>query len=202
VARTRVPSDPRGGHVRLYWELVDSVAWRALSWADRGLYIALRRKLLNTNNGNIAASLATLRHAGVTSSASLAKGLRALMTAGFIDKTRQGGIAYGTKVCSLYRFTDEAVFDNLRLGIAAMRATNEWQAFTTIAQARAALHAAHAAAKRSRPDGAAKLQEMNRTRSGTEWKGSVTDSIPEEEAAALVHKLKQAGQAETGRQAA
>ncbi len=111
MSRVKAPPDLRGGHVRLYWELVDSVAWRALSWADRGLYIAMRRKLLATNNGNIEATLGTLRHAGVTSSASLAKGLRALMTAGFIAKTRQGGVAYGTKVCSLYRFTDEPVFD-------------------------------------------------------------------------------------------
>lgn len=73
MARGKVPADPRGGHIRLYWELVDSVAWRALTWAERGLYLAMRRKLLGTNNGNIEATLGTLRHAGITSSASLAK---------------------------------------------------------------------------------------------------------------------------------
>ncbi len=195
MARGKVPPDPRGGHVRLYWELVDSVAWRALSWADRGLWLAMRRKLLGSNNGNVEATLATLRHAGITSSATLAKCLRALMTTGFIDKTRQGGVAYGQKVCSLYRFTDEPVHDNIKLGIKAQPATYDWRAFTKIADARAALRAAHAAAKRPATDGTAKLQKPNRTRSRGELKAAVTDSIPEQEQAAFVHKLKQAARA-------
>lgn len=199
---SKAPADPRGGHVRLYWEVVDSVAWRCLSWADRGLYIAMRRKLLSFNNGNIDATLGTLKHAGITSSASLAKGLRALMTVGLIDKTRQGGVAYGAKVCSLYRFTDESVFEHPKLGIAARRATNDWKAFTTIAEARAALKAAHAAAKRPTVEDATGLQKMNRPNSKSEWKASVSDSIPEAEAASLVHRLKQARRHQTGREAA
>jgi len=127
------------------------VAWRALSWADRGLYLAMRRKLLSFNNGNIEATLGTLKHAGITSSASLAKGLRALMTAGFIDKTRQGGIAYGTKVCSLYRFTDEAVLAHPKLELKAQPATNDWQKFAKLADVRAALRQAHVAARRPVP---------------------------------------------------
>ena len=202
MARGKVPSDPRGGHVRLYWQIVDSVAWRTLSWADRGLYIAIRRKLLNSNNGNVEATLGTLRHAGVTSSASLSKGLRALLTVGLIDKTRQGGVAYGAKVCSLYRFTDEQVFDHPKLGIKAMRATNEWQTFTKIAEARAALIAAHAAAKRPTIAGATGLQNVNRASSKTEWKANVSDSIPEQETASLVHRLKQAEREQVGRQPA
>ncbi|HEX7381080.1 MAG TPA: hypothetical protein VF265_02890, partial [Nevskiaceae bacterium] len=47
------------------------------------------------NNGNIEATLGALKHAGITSSATLAKGLRALSVAGFIAKTRQGGVAWG-----------------------------------------------------------------------------------------------------------
>ena len=195
MGRNRLPPDPRGGHVRLYWELVDSVAWRALSWAERGLYVAMRRKLMGTNNGNIEATLGALRHAGVTSSASLAKGLRALTIAGFINKTRQGGIAYGTKVCSLYRFTDDLTLEHPKLGIKAMPATNEWRKFSTIVEVRAALRAAHAAAKRP-PGGsqtaAGKLQRVNRTGSRSEWKAGVSDSIPEQEAASLLHRLKQA----------
>lgn len=201
MARVKVPADPRGGHIRLYWELVDSVAWRALSWADRGLYIAMRRKLLGTNNGNIEATLATLRHAGVTSSASLSKGLRALMTAGFIDKVRQGGVAYGQKVCSLYRFTDEPVFDLPKLSIKAMPATKDWERFTKVAEVRAALAAAHAAAKRPTAK-KAPLRGVNRARSDSEWKASVSDSIPEAEAAAFVHRLKLAEASRIGRKAA
>ena len=141
-------TDPRGGHIRLYWDVTDSMAWRALSWAEKGLYLAMRRKLYSTNNGNIEATLTTLRHAGVTSPTSLAKGLRALQAVGLIAKTRQGGIAFGTKVCSLYRFTDEQVYEQTKVGIKPCKVTNEWQQFKTLAEARAALKAAHAAAKR------------------------------------------------------
>jgi len=137
------PEDPRGGHIRLYWVMVDSMAWRALSWVDQGLYLAMRRKLRGTNNGNIEATLATLRHADITSPATLAKSLRALQALGFIAKTRQGGIAYGVNYCSLYRFTDEQVFEHPKQGVKAHKATNDWQSFKTLADARAALKAAH-----------------------------------------------------------
>lgn len=147
----RKPEDPRGGHIRLYWALVDSPAWRALSWVDQGLYIAMRRKLRATNNGNIEATLATLRHADITSPATLSKSLRALQTMGLIAKTRQGGIAHGVKHCSLYRFTDEPVFDMPKLGIKAERITNEWQEFKTLAEANAALKAAHDATISTKP---------------------------------------------------
>lgn len=195
MARGKVPADPRGGHIRLYWELADSVAWRALTWAERGLYLAMRRKLLGTNNGNIEATLGTLRHAGITSSASLAKGLRSLMTAGFIAKTRQGGIAYGNKVCSLYRFTDERVCDFPKLDIRAMPATRDWTKFEKLAEARAALREAHRAAKRPADGVGSSLQKPKRSRSLSAWKASVPDSIPEQEATASLHRLKQAGMA-------
>lgn len=134
----------RGGHVRLYWDMIDSMAWRALSWVEQGLYIAMRRKLKGTNNGNIEATLATLKHAGITSPATLSKGLKSLQAVGLIAKTRQGGIAYGSKVCSLYRFTDEQTFEFQKLGVKACKATNEWQRFKNLAEARAAIKAAQA----------------------------------------------------------
>ena len=181
----------------MYWQIVDSVAWRALSWAERGLYIAMRRKLMSFNNGNIEASLGALRHAGITSSASLAKGLRALMTAGLIDKTRQGGIAYGTKVCSLYRFTDEAVVDQPKQGLKAKGASNDWRQFNKLAEVQVALRQAHQDAKRPATTTAAELQPVKRTGSKRERKAAMTDSIPEAEAAALLHRLKLANGAET-----
>ncbi len=134
----------RGGHIRLYWDLLDSLAWRALSWVEKGLYIAMRRKLRQTNNGNIEATLATLKHYGITSPATLSKGLKSLQAVGLIAKTRQGGIAYGSKVCSLYRFTDEQTFEHPKLGVKACKATNDWQKFKTLGEARAAIKAAQA----------------------------------------------------------
>lgn len=140
----------RGGHVRLYWDMIDSMAWRSLSWVEQGLYVAMRRKLKGTNNGNIEATLATLKHAGITSPATLSKGLKSLQAVGLIAKTRQGGIAYGSKVCSLYRFTDEQTFEHPKLGVKACKVTNDWQRFKTLGEARAAIKEAQA-----RPAGAA-----------------------------------------------
>ncbi|WP_374256449.1 hypothetical protein [Aquabacterium sp.] len=131
--------DNRGGHVRLYWDMLDSMAWRALSWVEQGLYIAMRRKLKGTNNGNIEATLATLRHAEITSPSTLSKSLKSLQAVGLIAKTRQGGIAYGTKVCSLYRFTDEQVYEQPKVGVADIKATNDWKKFKTLNEARLAI---------------------------------------------------------------
>jgi hypothetical protein len=135
MAKNRPPSDPRGGHIRLYWEIVDSNAWRALSHADIRIYLALRRKLKGSNNGNINATLKELKHSGITSSSTLSIALQRLEILGFIEKTRQGGIAQGGKLCSLFRFTDVETFEFPKLCIKAMKATNEWKKFKTLGEA-------------------------------------------------------------------
>ncbi|RYF54456.1 MAG: hypothetical protein EOO27_23660 [Comamonadaceae bacterium] len=162
---TRKPADPRGGHARIYWELGRSPAWRALDWSARSLYVEMRFKLQATNNGNIEATIATLRDAGFKSSSTLAKGLRSLQAVGLIAKTRQGGIAMGRrKDCNLFRFTDEQVFEHPKLAIAKTPATNDWKKFVTLADAEAALVAAHAVIG-GRANGAAKnagrIRKMN-----------------------------------------
>ncbi|RYH63566.1 MAG: hypothetical protein EON54_07920, partial [Alcaligenaceae bacterium] len=97
------PPDTRGGHSRVYWELQDSMAWRALAFSSVALYMAMRRKLQATNNGNIEATITTLRHAGFNVPATLAKALRELQAVGLISKTRQGGVAWGRTDCNLFR---------------------------------------------------------------------------------------------------
>jgi hypothetical protein len=139
MKRSAIPKDPRGGHVRLYWAILDSPAWRVLTHADVRVYLALRRKLKQTNNGDINATLAEMRHAGISSSSTLSSALRRLEALGFIGKTRQGGIAFGGKLCSLYRFTDEPTFDIAKAGVRSGPATNEWSKFDNMADARAAV---------------------------------------------------------------
>ena len=139
MKRNAIPKDPRGGHVRLYWAILDSPAWRVLTHADVRVYLALRRKLKQTNNGDINATLAEMRHAGISSSSTLSSALRRLEALGFIVKTRQGGIAFGGKLCSLYRFTDEPTFDIAKAGVRSGPATNEWSKFDNMADARAAV---------------------------------------------------------------
>lgn len=139
MSRAKPPKDPRGGHARLYWSILDSPAWRALTHADVRVYLALRRKLGRTNNGDINATLAEMRHAGISSSSTLSAALHRLEALGFIEKTRQGGIASGGKLCSLYRFTDEPTLDVAKAGVRAGAATNEWQGFKNMSEARAAV---------------------------------------------------------------
>lgn len=139
--RSKRPPDPKGGHVRIYWELLDSVAWRSLGYASQSLFVVLRRKLMGTNNGNISATLSDLKHHGWRSSATLAKALKELQVLGFIAVTRQGGIALGQRVCTLYRFTDVDVYEHPKLGIAPIAATNDWKKYANLADAKAAFAA-------------------------------------------------------------
>jgi predicted transcriptional regulator len=139
MAHHKPSTNPLGGHIRVYWAVLDSPAWRVLSHADVRVYLAMRRRLGKTNNGDISAALSDLKHAGISSSSTLAAALRRLETLGFIDKTRQGGIANGGKICSLYRFTDESTFDIAKAGVKAGPATCEWKKYTSMAEARAAV---------------------------------------------------------------
>lgn len=179
MAKIKHPKDPRGGHIRLYWAIYDSLAWRALSNADKLVYLAMRRRLLSTNNGNIAATLAQMKEAGIKSSSTLATALRRLEQVGLIEKTRQGGIASGGKSCSLYRFTDEATFDLPKLGVSARPATNEWRQFKTLVAAQAATRRPEISAATKI---AAKVQESKLEASKIEADAPSTDSISEDEA--------------------
>ena len=154
--------DARGAHLRIYWALLDSPAWFALSFSQRALYIACRRKLTSNNNGNIALTLAGLQEQGFTASSStLAGGLRALQAAGFIAVTREGGmVRRGQAIATLYRFTDEACHEWAKLDIPSTKASNQWQRFTT---AQAATEAINAAELKARSDHAkAKLEREQR----------------------------------------
>lgn len=138
----RKPSDPNGRHVRIYCTLLDSPAWRCLGWSARALFLDLRSKLTATNNGNLAAVLTGergLKHRGWASSKTLAGALYELRALGFLAVTREGGLKQGTRVPTLYRFTDVETFEQPRDGVQATRATHDYRAFETVAQAEQAL---------------------------------------------------------------
>lgn len=142
------PPDKRGGHIRLYWELLDSHAWRCLSASDQRAYIALVRHLRSTNNGDLSLPLSVAKQHGLKSPATLAKSLRALVAVGLIAITRRGGCAKGgQRLPNLYRLTDHEAFENPAKFIDAYKATNEWKQFTTLGMARAAIREAEAVAK-------------------------------------------------------
>ncbi|MDY7576185.1 hypothetical protein [Actimicrobium sp. CCI2.3] len=171
MASSKKGKDPRGGHVRLYWHVIDSNAWKALGYVEMSVWIAMRRQLTGSNNGNIDATLSTLRHHGFKSPTTIAKSVRALLAAGLIAWTRKtGGLTHQGKECCLYRFTDEASYSFPNKGVSASKATHDYQRFRTVAHATAEIDQAHTDAKR--PDhpnsqkakaekGASKLHLMN-----------------------------------------
>ena len=136
-----------------------------------------------------------MKHYGISTSATLAKALRELQTVGLIAVTRQGGIAYGRQVCSLYRFTDEAVYEDPKGGVKAQQATNDWQRFTKLAEAEAEIKQAHANVKR--PQNKSGVQILKRTDSDSEALRRFNDSDSEAVAVSLVQKVKQATKQKT-----
>ena len=131
-------NDPRGKFAQVFHSVVETSAFYALSRCSRAVYLELRLSLGQNNNGDISATLTDFKRRGAMGSATLSKALDELQTLGFIDKTRQGGIAANGKNCSLYRFTDTLVHAMPPKGIPAMKATHEYKAFKSTKEAKAA----------------------------------------------------------------
>lgn len=194
MARHKIPTDPRGGHVRLYWELLDSNAWRCLSATDQRAYVAMCRQIRSTNNGDISMPLSEARAHGITSPATLAKSLRALVAVGLIAVTRKGGCSRGgQRLPTLYRLTDREVFEVPAKHIDACRPTNEWRAVKTLAQGRAMIRQANT---EKNP-----LQYLAPTTSKNEAVEALTTSKNEVWMPAPLQKMKHGFNAETASEA-
>jgi hypothetical protein len=135
-----------------------------LGASDQRVYVALRRTMGRTNNGDLSLPLSRARHYGITSPTTLAKSLRALVAVGLAAVTRRGGCQRGgQRLATLYRVTDEAVYELPAKFIDASAATNDWLAIESIAQARALIREAEQAAR----DATAKQKPMSKNWSGT-----------------------------------
>jgi hypothetical protein len=144
MSRPKPQGDPRGGHVRLYWEIMDSPAWRSLTATDQRAYLALHRQLFSFNNGDISLPISTARHRGITNESTLAKSLRALTAVGLIAVTRRTAHRRdGSRLPNLYRFTDFHVNPMPGKFIEGCKATNEWKAVSSIALGKALIRKAH-----------------------------------------------------------
>lgn len=128
-------------HFRIRAEVADSPAWRVLSFAAKALYTDLRAKLRSTNNGNLNAVFSEMKHRGWSSKTTLATALYQLIAIGFIVKTRGGGVEHGSKVCSLYAFTDLEVTAFPKAGIEARKATFDHRQYKSVAEAERACKA-------------------------------------------------------------
>lgn len=170
----RLPRDPQGRHIRLYATMLDSVAYRTLGWPSRSLLIDLRATVTATNNGAVGAPLKTMKHRGWTSPSTLASALYELRALGFLAVTREGGLRQGTRVTTLYRFTDLDVYEQPKYGIPACKPTHDYLRFETLAAAEAALR-----------DGVGRLRENGRAKQAAakspvrETYRSGTGNVPE-----------------------
>lgn len=193
----KAPKDPNGRHIRVYCSLLNSHAWRALGWSARALFLDMRATVGGSNNGDISATLATLKHRGWTAAATLAGALYELQAAGFLVKTRGGGVEHGSKICALYAFTDLDVFDQPKLGIRAMKATHNYRRFASAKEAQEAVKSgvdamrADVVAKREKIASEKKstLQKLNKDASETEAIGRFDASETEHEGPRTLQKL-------------
>ncbi len=116
-------------------KVADSPSFKALPPIARALYLDLRRQFNGHNNGQIAAVLeGTEDRPGLAAYGwpprSVFKYIKVLTEHHLIEKTRQGGIASMSKICSLYAFTDMPVVANKEKGIAGSQASLAYFNFT------------------------------------------------------------------------
>lgn len=169
----KAPADPNGRHIRVYVSLLNTPAWRVLGFSAKALFTDLRAIVTATNNGNISAALSDMKHRGWASSATLAKALYELRAMGFIAVTVEGGLRQGTRVPSLYRFTDLEVYEQPKVGVLAAKATHEYRRFESVREAEQALAEGfeklqEAGRKKQHTAKNTPVQKLNRTGSKTE----------------------------------
>lgn len=203
MGRYKPPVDPRGGHARLYWDLLDSSAWRCLSATDQRAYIALQRQLRSTNNGDLSLPLSVARKHGIASPATLAKSLRALVAVGLIAITRKGGCTRGgQRLATLYRFTDHQAYEVPAKYLEAHKPSDEWRNVKTLAQGHDLIRQAEEkAAEKEASKKKSLLQKLIVTASDNEAVGALTASDNEVWPTVPLQKLKQGEVPRNGRKA-
>jgi len=140
--------DPRGHSLRIYDDVFDSPAFKALTGPDVMAYLALLRELKGGyNNGNLSLPLSRSKTCGISHPKTLARALRTLCAVGLVAKTREGGCTKGgQRLPNLYRVTDRECFEIPKLFLSAMPATNEWKEVASVEEAQALIKAAEEAA--------------------------------------------------------
>jgi hypothetical protein len=147
--------DERGHHIRVYSEVYDSPAYKALTPHDVMAYLALLRDLKGTNNGDLSLTLTKAKERGISHHTTLARSLRALCAVGLICLTRKGGSQRGgQRLPSLYAVTDVDVYEMRHKQVEARKADFSWRKVTTVEHGRSLIEQAEANTKK----GASKLK--------------------------------------------
>jgi hypothetical protein len=147
MSKSKPQTDPRGHSVRVYDDIYDSPAFRALSPHDVLAYLALLRELKGYNNGDLSLPLTRSRKCGISHPKTLARSLRALCAVGLVAVSRRGGCNKGgERLPNLYRVTDRDCYSNPAKFLEAMPASNEWKWVTSIEHAHRLIQEAEAVA--------------------------------------------------------
>ena len=142
--------DPRGHHIRVYSDVYDSPAFKALTPPDVMAYLALLRDLKGTNNGDLSLTLTKAKERGISHHTTLARSLRALCAVGLICLTRKGGSQRGgQRLPSLYAVTDVGVYEMRHKQIEARKADFAWRKVTAVEHGRSLIDQAEANAKKA-----------------------------------------------------
>jgi len=148
VSKNHKITDKRGHSLRIYDDIFDSPAFRALSPHDVLAYLALLRVLRGSNNGDLSLPLTRAKQCGINHHLTLARSLRALCAVGLVAVTRRGGCTRGgQRLPNLYRVTDWDCYEIPKFHLEAIAATNDWKGIKTITQALERISAAEISAK-------------------------------------------------------
>jgi hypothetical protein len=139
--------DPQGRHIRVYVDLLNSPAYRALGYSARALFFDMRASVGPSNNGDINATLSKLKHRGWNNCRTVANALRELLTLGFVVQTRPGTWGVGKGTCALFGFTDIDIHEQ-KGKVEARRASFDYRQFESLGQAERAIKEGVAELKR------------------------------------------------------
>ena len=114
MALTREKSQSRksqGNFAAIPVSVLSSAEYHGLNGGAVRLLIALAAQYNGHNNGNLCAALSILKRYGLNSSDVISRGLRALLDARLIIKTRDGYFNGGHSQCALYAVAWKAIND-------------------------------------------------------------------------------------------
>lgn len=95
-----------GGFSQIPWVVMDSTNWTQLSGTSIKLLLDLYRQYKGSNNGDLCASLKTLKPRGWTRGQTISNAIRELVYYGMIELTRQGSLHRASLFAVTWRSID------------------------------------------------------------------------------------------------
>lgn len=91
--------------VRIFYYLMDSVAWLDLHPTDRAVFLQIMRRYDGQNNGFLGASIDNLAHECRVRPNTASEAVKRLIAAGFVEKARASAFSRKDRKATEYRLT-------------------------------------------------------------------------------------------------